>query len=239
MYERSPHIIRTYLQKGDVQERIRQNIQRGRLEATVTIGRAARLFDFTENQLRDWEDRGLLKPLRTTGQRQYPPAELDKLAIIKELIEEGGFTPGSIPSDVDEIWSTIASEQQKQTLKDDAEPLPINQRIENARAELFWRYYASRVLRLSLMLICDELPNSPAGLVLPLQPGPVASIDSVKDLAKLGPSLVSWLSKTRSSHTLFTSVPSFQYSTDYSLLPLSVMKDDKPLDQPEDKTLIV
>ena len=83
MYEHNPQIIRTYLQNEDVQKRIRQNIQRGHLEATVTIGRAARLFGFTENQLRDWEDRGLLKPFRITTQRQYPPAEVEKLAIIK------------------------------------------------------------------------------------------------------------------------------------------------------------
>jgi GGDEF domain-containing protein len=242
MYEHNPHIIRTYLQKEDVQERIRQNIQRGRLEATVTIGRAARLFGFTENQLRDWEERGLLKPFRTTSQRQYPPAELEKLAIIKELIDEGGFTPGSISSDVHEIWGMIVSEQKDQTLRDrgnEVDHLPINLRIENVRAELFWRYYASRALRLSLMLICEELPNSPAGLVLPLQPDPVGSIDSVKDLAKLGPSLIGWLSKTRSSHTLFTLLPSFQYSTDHSLLPLAPMEDDRPLVQPEDKTFIV
>lgn len=242
MYEHNPHIIRTYLQKEDVQERIRQNIQRGRLEATVTIGRAARLFGFTENQLRDWEERGLLKPFRTTSQRQYPPAELEKLAIIKELIDEGGFTPGSISSDVHEIWGMIVSEQKDQTLRDrgnEVDHLPINLRIENVRAELFWRYYASRALRLSLMLICEELPNSPAGLVLPLQPDPVGSIDSVKDLAKLGPSLIGWLSKTRSSHTLFTLVPSFQYSTDHSLLPLAPMEDDRPLVQSEDKTFIV
>jgi GGDEF domain-containing protein len=242
MYEHNPQMIRTYLQNEDVQERIRQNIQRGRLEATVTIGRAARLFGFTENQLRDWEDRGLLKPFRTTSQRQYPPAELEKLAIIKELIDKGGFTPGSIPSDVHNIWSRIASEQKDQLSRDrssEVDYLPINLRIENVRAELFWRFYASRALRLSLMLICDELPNSSAGLVLPLQRDPAESIDSVKDLAKLGPSLVGWLSKTRSSHTLFTFVPSFQYSTDYSLLPLTSIEDDRLLEQPEDKTLIV
>src|SRR6266487_2095481 len=242
MYEHNPQIIRTYFQNEDVQERIRQNIQRGRLEATVTIGRAARLFGFTENQLRDWEDRGLLKPFRTTSQRQYPPTELEKLAIIKELIDAGGFPPGSIPSDVDEIWSTIVSEQKDQILRDrgnEVDYLPINLRIENVRTELFWRFYASRALRQSLMLICDELPNSPVGLVLPLKLDPVGSIDSVKDLAKLGPSLIGWLSKTRSSHTLFTPIPSFQYSTDHSLLPLTPMEDDRPLVQPEDKTFIV
>src|SRR6266699_464677 len=92
MNERSLQSIKDHLQKRDAQERIEQHIRRGRSEATVTIGRAARLFNFSENQLRDWEVRGLLNPLRskdTTGQRQYSLAELDKLAVIRELIDAG------------------------------------------------------------------------------------------------------------------------------------------------------
>jgi len=234
-----------YLQREDVRERIRQNIQRGRSEVTVTIGRAADLFGFSENQLRDWEGRGLLTPQRSTKQRLYSISELDKLAIIRELINDG-YSPGEILTYADSVWSSIPSSdgQQKQaeqlkTEKDETEALPINVRIENARAELFWRYYASHALRLSLMLICDELPDTPAGLVLPLRSDGVASIDTVKDLPKLGPSLVGWLSKTRSSHTLFTPAPSFEYDIDYRLLPLTVIEDDKPQEQPRDRTLIV
>ncbi len=94
--------IRQYLESKDVQELIRQNIQRGRSEIAVTIGRAVRLFNFTENQLRDWEDRGLIKPQRSkdvTGQRQYSLTELDKLAIIRVLID-AKFAPGDIPEDL-------------------------------------------------------------------------------------------------------------------------------------------
>jgi DNA-binding transcriptional MerR regulator/GGDEF domain-containing protein len=234
-----------YLQREDVRERIRQNIQRGRSEVTVTIGRAADLFGFSENQLRDWEDRGLLTPQRSTKQRQYSISELDKLAIIRELIN-GGYSPGEILTYADSVWSSIPSsdEQQKQaeqlkTEKDETEALPINMRIENARAELFWRYYASHALRLSLTLICDEISNTPAGLILPLWPDSVPTIYHVEDLPQLGESLVGWLSKTRSSHTLFTSAPSFQYDADYSLLRLAVTKNDRPLEQPKDNTYIV
>ena len=237
MYGRSPHIITTYLQKGDVQERIRQNIQRGRLEATVTIGRAARLFDFTENQLRDWEDRGLLKPMRTTGQRQYPPAELDKLAIIKELIEEGGFTPGSIPSDVDEIWNAITSEQDRALRESGskAEHVLIEQRVENAYNELFWRYYASHVLRLCLMLICEEIPSAPAGLVLPLENENVIPVPRPENLQEAGESLVGWLGRTHSFYTFLDQAPSFEYSSDYQILSLQEMGENVP----GDRTLIV
>src|SRR5438270_11943469 len=108
--------IKKYLQREDVQARILQNIQRGRSEATVTISNAARLFGFTENQLRDWDEKGLLKPQRptleftqdgkNTKRRQYTPAELDKLAIIRELMDKG-FSPGMIPLNIDEIWREI------------------------------------------------------------------------------------------------------------------------------------
>lgn len=244
MYERHQQSIRAHLQKEDVQERIRRNIDRGRSEATVTIGRAARLFNFTENQLRDWEKRGLLNPPRSkdvAGQRQYTINDLNKLAIIQELID-ANYSPGEIPPDIDSIWDSISKEQKYQTLIDlehKVDHLPINQRIENARSELFWHYYASRALRLSLTLICDELPDTAAGLVLPLQPYAIAPIDSVKDLPKLGPSLVGWLSRTRSSHTLFTPAPWFEYDIDYRLLPLTVMKDDEPQEQQRDRTLII
>jgi len=234
-----------YLQREDVQERIRQNIQRGRSEVTVTIGRAADLFQFSENQLRDWEGRGILTPQRSTKQRQYTLPELDKLAIIRVLMDDG-YSPGEILTYADHVWSSIppSDGQQKQaeqlkTEKDETEVLPINVHIEKARAELFWRYYASHALRLSLMLICDELTNTPAGLILPLQPDSVPTIHRVEDLPQLGESLVGWLSKTRSSHTLFTSAPSFQYDADYSLLRLAVTKNDRPLDEPEDNTYIV
>ena len=248
MDERSLQDIIRHLQREDVQERIRRNIHHGRSQITVPIGGAVDLFGFSENQLRKWEEKGLLKPQRAGRQRHYSLSDLDKLAIIRELID-AKYSPGDIPPNIDSIWYSISPldgqhdqvEQHGQIPKiseREAESLPINLRIENARAELFWRYFASHALRLSLMLICDELPGTPAGLVLPLQPD-AASVSRVEDLPKLGPSLVGWLSKTHSSHTLFTPVPSFQYSTDYDLLPLAVMEDDKPLEEPEDHTRIV
>src|SRR5947208_3413338 len=108
MEERNQEILK-YLQREDVQARILHSINRGRAEATVTISNAAHLFGFTENQLRDWDEKGLLKPQRPTQEltrdgksikrRQYAPAELDKLAIIRELMDKG-FSPGTIPPNI-------------------------------------------------------------------------------------------------------------------------------------------
>src|SRR5215469_2923429 len=107
MNEQTHEKIRKYLQNKGVQERILKNIEYGRSEATVTIGHAARLFRFTENQLRDWENKGLLKPSRPDGgQRQYSPAELIKLAIIRELID-AKYAPSEIPAEIDTIWNSI------------------------------------------------------------------------------------------------------------------------------------
>src|SRR5689334_14172468 len=105
MDERHLHKIREHLRSQEARERVRQRIERVRNEATVTIGRAARLFGFSESQLRDWEKSGLLSPQRPRegseghgGQRQYSLTELDKLAIIRELINKASMSPGSIPS---------------------------------------------------------------------------------------------------------------------------------------------
>src|SRR6266702_4363011 len=109
MEDRNQEIIK-YLQREDVQARILQSIYRGRAEATVTISSAAHLFGFSENQLRDWDEKGLLKTQRpslefpqdgkNTKRRQYAPAELDKLAFICELMATA-FSPGTIPLNAD------------------------------------------------------------------------------------------------------------------------------------------
>jgi len=174
MNDRNIHNIKSYLQTEEVQKRISENMLRRRSEVTVTIGRAAELFGFTENQLRDWEDRGLLTPQRSTKQRQYTLADLDKLTIIRELID-AKYAPGDIPLDIDSIWYEIYSpiEQVSPLITDvnRSNHLHIDQRIDRAEKEQFWRYYASQALRLSLMLICEDVPDTSAGagLVLPLR----------------------------------------------------------------------
>jgi DNA-binding transcriptional MerR regulator len=241
MYKRFPQDIKQHLQNEEAKARVLQNMQRGREEATVTIGRAARLFNFTENKLRDWENLGLLKPLRSkdiAGQRQYPPEELDKLAIIKELIEEGGYTPGEIPPDIDKIWAAVASEQTVQTARKsrEAEHLHLDQRLDSAYEALFWRYYGSHVLQLSLMLICEDIPDTIAGLVLPLrEDGISGSVRYPSDLPLVGESLIGWLGRNRSFYTILDSAPSFEYPTDFRVVPLQAVGEDTP----KDNTLIV
>jgi DNA-binding transcriptional MerR regulator/GGDEF domain-containing protein len=242
MYKRSPQDIKNHLQNEDAKKRVLRNIQRGREEATVTIGRAARLFNFSENKLRDWENLGLLKPLRSkdvAGQRQYTPDELNKLAIIKELIEEGGFTPGSIPPNIDEIWASIASEQYEKTSKSidkGTEHLHLDQRIDSAYEELFWRYYGSHVLRLSLVLICQDIPDSIAGLVLPLKLNDISTLVRYpSDLPKVGKSLIGWLGLNQSFYTFLDSAPSFEYPTDFRVVPLQAVGENAP----KDNTLVI
>jgi len=253
MDERSTQDIMLYLQKEDVQARVLQNIQKGRNEAAVTISRAAELFGFTENKLRDWEEVGFLTPLRPgglKGRRLYPLDELDKLAIIRELID-AGYARGDIPPNINELWRQ-AYTMRKQTIPLQALPpqiispldplsdLPIDLRLEKARDEIFWRYYAYQALRLSLMLICEEMPDPGAGLILPLcgriAPGTIETMD---DLPKISEAFVYWLEKNGSSYLFHTFSLAFQIPSDYRLLPLTAMTEDQVDEEPEDATLIL
>src|SRR6266700_7291137 len=103
--------IQRYLQDEEVQARIREQIERGREEATVSIGRAASLYGFKESKIRELEAEGLLNPMRNDnkGQRQYSLQELDKLAIIRELLD-AKYTTGEIQRDIiDRAWEAICA----------------------------------------------------------------------------------------------------------------------------------
>ena len=136
----------------------------GCAKGTVTISRAANLFDFTESQLREGEKQGLLKTDRpalsqdsktSTGHGQYTPEELDKNA---------GYVAGEIPPNIDEIWKQILDEQQSQAWRiPETEHIPIGIRVDYANQNVFWRYFVSRVLRLSLLLICEDVPDTMPG----------------------------------------------------------------------------
>jgi GGDEF domain-containing protein/GAF domain-containing protein len=253
MDERSKKRIREHLQDTSAQERIQRYMEKGRAEATVTISRASELFQLSENRLRDWEEFGLLSPLRPTGpkgRRLYTPGELDKLAIIRELLD-AGYAPSDIPPDVDLVWHTISEEGEPPLSVErrglsagsgrrEKSALSIPPRIDRARTELYWRYFVSRALRFALMLICEDIPHTTSALILPLEPPvPVETIQSVDDCVKLGESLIGWLDQGRFSHTLLVSAPTFDYATDYRLLPLATMTEDRVEEAPQGNTLIL
>ena len=217
--------VEEYLQESDVQQRIINNVQRVHSEITITIGRAASLFGFTENQLRDWEDRDLLKPIRLSGgQRHYSYTELEKLAIIRELID-ARYAPGEIPAHIDEIWSsaTVLKTRQESlpgSTEHFQEQVTIEERLERIRKQAFWRYFVSRTLRLTLGLVCENSVTS-AGIVLPLTghadltPGLLP-----KDLSKKGISLIGWSGRDSSFSTFLDAAPSFEYPSDFRVVPL-------------------
>jgi DNA-binding transcriptional MerR regulator/GGDEF domain-containing protein len=234
--------IRKHLQNVEVQERIQRRMLDARSKATVTISRAASLFNFSESQLREWEKRGLLKTDRpaltpdsktSTGHRQYSPEELDKLALIRELMDED-YGVSEIPQNIDTIWKQILDEQQKRApypksqefrYIQETEHLPIDERIEYAGQEAFWRYFVSQILRLSLLLICEDIPDTIAGLVLPLQKDEKNTlIRDPKDLNKSGLSLVGWLGWNRAFYCFLDAAPSFEFPSDFRLEPLKAVK---------------
>jgi len=247
--------IREYLQQPEARERIQRYMRDVQSKATVTTSGAARIFGFGEQQLRDWEKKGLISTERTSqegketrGHRQFTFDELNKLAIIKELTKEGNFTPAEIPAMVDAIWREVMGSEEQQTqieARDEQTALdpelPIIQHIHRARAQLFLRFYASHALRLALMLIAEDVPGNTVGLLLPMRPQAwQQQVTRSEDLYLLGETLLGWLTRSRSTHTLFTRNPSFEYSTDYRIHSLCALANDKPTDEtPVDRTYII
>ena len=240
MQERALQNITLHLSSREAQQRVLQNIRRVRNEAMVTIGQAARLFEFSESQLRDWERSGLLKPVRsaappdarsTVKQRQYSFDELDKLALIYELIHYANMTPGHIPTDVNILW-----EEARASALNDGMMLSqpdayheiyryITRRAEYIyQNEIFWRIYASHALYLCLKLLYEDFPGTYAGLILPAK-APERDVLESELLPeqlpnRVGEALIGWLAQMRFFSTFLTTAPAFEFPSDFRIVPL-------------------
>ncbi|WP_069804746.1 MerR family transcriptional regulator [Thermogemmatispora onikobensis] len=241
MDDRVLQSIRKHLQQPETWERIRGYLQLVSEKLTVTIGEAAQLFDFTENQLRDWEERGLLRPLRSrpnTGQRRYPPAELEKLAIIRDLIN-AGYPPGAIPLDIADLWHALGPASFNGEGHGVAgshlasPPLPLDRRVAQVESAVFWRYFASQALHHALLLLCEDLSRSHAAILLPRQAsdgGRFWQPRLPEELARLGESLIGWLSLGRTLHLFLEVAPAFEYPSDFRIQPLLAEGEARPAD---------
>lgn len=253
MNVQKPQEIKEYLQRQDVQERIHKNIQNALSNIKVTTSRAASLFGFSESQLREWEKKKLLKTDRPNqdgkeGHRQYTTNELSKLAIFQELFKNGGYSPGNIPPDFDDIWEHIKGEQlvhpttqivSEVSTNDVSEAqvskTPIDQRVDDTEQEVFWRYFTSQVLRLSLMLICEDIPDTVAAMILPLELDAQIISDSA-GLSQLHKALIGWRKLNGSFSTFIEANPFFEQPSDFRIEPLWAKEEEN---DPVDKTMIV
>nr|BBH93821.1 hypothetical protein KTA_20200 [Thermogemmatispora argillosa] len=241
MDDRVLQSIRKHLQQPETWGRIRGYLQLVSEKLTVTIGEAAQLFDFTENQLRDWEERGLLHPLRSrpnTGQRRYPPTELEKLAIIRDLIN-AGYPPGAIPLNIAELWHSLGpasfnGEGSTMVAPQPASaPLPLDRRIAQTDSAILWRYFASQALHHALLLLCEDLSRSHAAILLPRH---APDEDTLRrplppeELARVGEALVGWLSHGRTLHLFLEASPAFEYPSDFRIQPLLAEGEARPAD---------
>lgn len=255
--------IEEFLERRDVRERVQKHIKEARTAATVTIGRASKLFGFSENQLRDWEKRGWLNPQRPDNDssseqdskkhRQYAPGELDRLAAIRVLMDSN-YSPAEISQGIDQIRRVVdllshplpvLSESEEQLphiasiIKEKEAPhMPIDHYIDRADEELFWRFYAASALRLSLMLLREDNPDTIISIMLPIESHPTI-LESAANIAELGPCLIGWLERNLSFYQLYD-IPSFEQYTDFRIYPLQVMKNGQAQeDVPQDGTQIV
>jgi len=247
MYEqrKSPFSIKEYLRQPDTQEKIQRKMIEARSAATVTITRAADLFGFSDTQLRDWDRLGFVSPPRSDGakqddkkHRQYSRAELDVLAAIR-ILRDDSYSITEIKQNIGVIRD-IANRLGQEvftlpgTAKRTAQPVeiaqesanvpPIDQLLDNADNELFWRFYATNALRLLLSLLAEYNPNTIIGLVIPLGSNTPASLTTA-NIADLGECLIGWLRPDYSFYLLYTPRPSFEELTDFRMHPLRVMKN--------------
>ncbi len=248
MYEqrKSPISIEEYLRQPDTREKIQRKIIDARSAATVTITRAADLFGFSDTQLRDWDRLGFVSPLRSDGakqddkkHRQYSRAELDVLAAIR-ILRDGSYSITEIRQNIGVIRDIAnqlgqevftlpgTAERTTQPVGVTQEPAnvpPIDQLLDNADNELFWRFYAASALRLSLSLLAEYNPNTIVGLVMPLGSNIPASVTTA-NIADLGECLIGWLRPGYSFYLLYTPHPSFEQYTDFRMHPLQAIQDN-------------
>jgi DNA-binding transcriptional MerR regulator len=237
--------IEEYLQQPDAQEKIQRKIIEARSAATVTITRAAKLFGFSDTQLRDWDRLGFVSPARSHGDgqddkkhRQYSRAELDVLAAIR-ILRDGSYSTNEIRQNIGAIRD-VASQLGKQVplLSGGTEQtrppiegsqhishaLPIDQLIDRADNELFWRFYTIHALRFSLSLLAEYNPRTIIGLVIPLRSNTPDAVTTAT-IADLGECLIGWLRPGLSFSLLYTPCPSFEEPTDFRMQPLRLTKN--------------
>ena len=235
--------ISKHLKDEKVQRRVLESIFRAREDATVTIGRAAKLFGLSESQLRDWETKGLLSPRRSkenNGQRLFSLQDLDKLALFKELLDNG-YSLSDIPATVDQVWYALHPSLDEQNVKHDGgagEPRSIDTRVDYANTKDFWQFYIAQTLRIALSLLYEDLPNTIAGIVLPIMRQENATHEWPSDkIGELGPCLICWRDQDNTFHTFYEPTPVFAYASDFRVHGLEAQGEEgKPL---QDRTFVV
>ncbi len=230
--QRTERNIREYLQAHDVQERILQIMLDARSGATVSISKAADLFHFSENQLRTWANIGRLQGNRSSqttngkGRRQFTTEDLDRLALIRDLLDHG-FSIDEIPPEILATWHELVSHVQQSSLVtgqqannelSEAKQYPIDTQVDHAEVENFWRFFISQALRLTLLLISEDAPTTVTGIVLPLKNTPdLSMITSSYEIGNVGPSLVGWLGQNQAIYASYEPAPAFEFPSDFRI----------------------
>ncbi|BCV21604.1 MerR family transcriptional regulator [Moorella sp. Hama-1] len=65
------------------------------------IGMVVQVLAISPNRLRRWEERGLVVPKRKNGRRCYSELDLQRLMLIKRLLDSREYTLISLPEHLD------------------------------------------------------------------------------------------------------------------------------------------
>jgi MerR family transcriptional regulator, repressor of the yfmOP operon len=132
----------------------------------LRIGEVAKLTGLTTRTLRYWEELGLLSPSghRGSGERVYSPADMNRVARIRDLQDLLGFSLAEVRAVVDiedidvldrvrsELRSGDPSPQRRRELLDEA--IAANDHLldrlgeTQARIQAFWDERAQKAIRL-------------------------------------------------------------------------------------------
>ncbi len=165
--------------------------------------------------------------------------------MIKELTENGGYNVGSIPLTVDDVWHEVFSVSKEQSYKingydvrneQNTEHHSIDHLVDEANKGEHWRYFVSQTLRIALNLICEDVPDTVAGIILPLRRTKKAVNElEPQNLAELGECLICWRDQSHTFHTFYDTKPYFDYPSDFRIRGLRAVEEEEP----EDSTFVV
>ncbi|HLZ61562.1 MAG TPA: toll/interleukin-1 receptor domain-containing protein, partial [Ktedonosporobacter sp.] len=197
-----------------------------------------------------------------TRAEKYLADEKDKAPLSpkeKRLLDakhyEQGFRPLAVSADEeqDSLRSLRSGKERESSIPSAKDPMAqeleereialdpsflFNYDKDPALSELGWRHYASRSLLLALRLLCEDINDAYAGLILPAQNSSISDSETHQDLSTIPRALVGWLERIRSFSLFLKPESAFEFPNNYTVLPLRRLLSDDA-DFSKDRTLLV
>jgi len=112
----------------------------------ISIGEAAELFGVHIDTVRNWEKRGLLKPIKTPGgHRRYDKSQIQEIISKEGIMDEVVETTEKAVEIVLDDWNTLAGNEEWKQPK--VRPAAENLKYEEERMKCYKRWLKTRLLK--------------------------------------------------------------------------------------------